>query len=207
MPSSPKINASYQVRPVTPDLWDDLAEFFGPRGATSYCWCTWWRSTAAEFKTGCESGGAGNREILHRLTAEGQVPGLLAYAPDEPNTPLGWASVAPRTQLRRVGRSRNYKPGDGDDIDDETVWSLVCFWIPRVNRGRGVAKALLDGAVAYAFEHGASAVDAYPVDTGAKRAPVADIFTGTVAMFREAGFKQVLRRSERRPVMRRARPH
>jgi GNAT superfamily N-acetyltransferase len=210
----------YDVRPVAAGQWDELAAFFGPSGAYSNCWCAWWRVTAKEFSAGCASSGEGNREVLRRLTVEGRVPGLLAYeagsgdgdgngaADDDrqsPATPLGWVSVAPRPQFGRVSRSPNIKPDQGDDFADPTVWAVVCFWVPRANRGRGVSRALLDGAAAYAFEHGAAVVEAYPVDTQGARTQAASIYTGTVPMFAAAGFREVLRRGGKRAVMRRYR--
>lgn len=209
--------AQYDIRPVTAEKWDELAAFFGHNGAYSNCWCTWWRMTSVEFSAGCASGGAGNRELLHKLTVEGRVPGLLAYPagagegsqpqpqPQHTAVPLGWVSVGPRPDFGRIARSRNLKPAEDDDFDDASVWSVVCFWIPRANRGKGVARALLAGAASYAFEHGASAVEGYPVDTRGERTQAVSIYTGTASMFEAAGFKQVLRRADKRPVMRRHR--
>ena len=31
------------VHPLTPDRWLDLEAVFGPSGASSGCWCMWWR--------------------------------------------------------------------------------------------------------------------------------------------------------------------
>lgn len=195
--------SSYEVRPVNAGQWDRLAAFFGPSGAYSHCWCVWWRVSSKEYDAGCRDGGAGNREVLRRLTEDGQVPGLLAYRSSEPDTPVGWVSAAPRAEFGRVRRSRLVKPEPDDAFDDAEVWSVTCFWIPRGNRRQGVGRALLDGAVAYAFAQGAAAVEGYPVDTDGGKAAAASIFTGTAAMFADAGFTEVVRRSERRPVMRR----
>jgi hypothetical protein len=193
----------YAIRPVTADQWDRLAEFFGPSGAYSHCWCVWWRVPGKDFDAGCRDGGAGNREVLQRLTEEGRIPGLLAYRTEDPETPVGWVSVAPRGDFSRVQRSRLLKPEADDPLDDEAVWSIACFWIPRGNRRQGIGRALLDGAAKYAFAQGAAAVEGYPVDTGGGKTAAASIFTGTAAMFGDAGFVEVFRRSERRPVMRR----
>ena len=203
---------TYDIRPVTADLWDELTAFFGTSGAYSNCWCVWWRVTSNEFSAGCASGGAGNREVLHKLTMEGRVPGLLAYpaersgrSAEAPASPLGWVSVGPRPDFGRIGRSRNLKPADDDDFDDASVWSIVCFWIQRADRGKGIGRALLDGAASYAFEHGASVVEGYPVDTRGERTQASSIYTGTVSMFEASGFKEALRRADKRPVMRRYR--
>jgi ribosomal protein S18 acetylase RimI-like enzyme len=207
------------VVPVTPDRWADLAAFFGPNGAYSNCWCAWFRVRAKDFDAG-----PGNHRVLRRLTREGAVPGLLAYDSTEPadshlvegnrgnsladsvhDPPqvVGWVSVAPREQFERIIRSRVIGPADPDEKD---IWSLVCFWIPARNRGRGLGTVLLDAAVDHARANGAAAVEAYPVETLGERRPSADLFTGTVDMFRKAGFTITPHPTSGRPIARRRLP-
>jgi ribosomal protein S18 acetylase RimI-like enzyme len=190
------------VRPVDASRWADLASFFGPSGAYAGCWCTYFRRSGREFEDGCRGRGAGNREFLARLTREGAVPGLLAYDGGEP---AGWVSVAPRPEFGRVLRSPILRPGlvAGDDPEDGSVWSLVCFWIPRARRGQGLGGALLDAAVSYAANAGGRVLEAYPVDTGGTKALASSLYTGTLPMFLRAGFEEVGRRSARRPIVRR----
>lgn len=179
------------VVPVTPDRWDDLAAFFGPNGAYGNCWCAWFRVRAKDF-----GDGPANRRLLHRLTRDGAVPGLLAYDPDEP---VGWVSVAPREQFERINRSRVVGPVD---LDETGVWSLVCFWIPVARRRTGIGTALLAGAVDYARSRGATTVEAYPVRTAGQQRPGAEIFTGTVGMFEKAGFTIAAHAASGRPLAR-----
>ena len=114
--------------------------------------------------------------------------------------------MAPRTEFGRVLRSPELKPSDAarGTAEDAGVWAVVCFWVPRGQRGRGVGGALLDAAVEHARASGARAVEAYPVDAAARENP-AGLFTGTVAMFTAAGFEVVHRprRDRRRFVVRR----
>jgi GNAT superfamily N-acetyltransferase len=197
------------IEPVTADRWSELAEFFGRAGAYSGCWCTWWRVTSSEFTAGCRDGAVGNRDRMARLTAEGEVPGLLAF---DDGRPVGWVSLGPRPGFGRVLRSPVLRPERGgqlngvpdpdDDPDDPDVWSVVCFWVPRAERGRGVATALLDGAVRRATGAGARTLEAYPV-AGEGRQAAAQIYTGTLGMFSRAGFTEVRRRRPARPVVRR----
>lgn len=176
-----------EVRPVTAERWQELADFFGPSGAFSHCWCTWWRQTSNEFSTGLRNGGAGNRALMRAVVEAGSEPGLLAYRDGKP---LGWISVAPRPQFGRILRSRRIGP-PAAEASDERSWSVVCFWIPRPERGKGVATALLDAAVEHARTRGATTLEAYPVDAGDGRLPSSNVFTGTVAMFARAGFVEV----------------
>lgn len=179
--------ASLEVRPVTSDHWQELAAFFGESGAFSNCWCTWWRQTSGEFSKGIEERGVGNRALMRSLVEAGSEPGLLAY---RDGRPVGWVSVAPRPQYGRVLRSRRIGPSP-EEAGDERVWSVVCFWILRAERGKGIATALLDAAVDYARARGATAVEAYPVDPAGSRRPAANLFTGTLPMFSRAGFHEV----------------
>jgi GNAT superfamily N-acetyltransferase len=187
-----------EIRPVTADRWEELAAFFGPSGGFSHCWCTWWRQTSAETARGIENGGAGNRASMHAIVESGAEPGLLAYRDGKP---VGWTSVAPRPQYGRIMRSRRIGPAQ-EEAADERVWSIVCFWIPRAERGKGVANELLKGAVEHARARGASVLEAYPVDTASGRQPSANLFTGTLSMFKRAGFREVDRPRGAQLVMR-----
>jgi GNAT superfamily N-acetyltransferase len=180
-----------EVRPVTPDRWDDLVALFGERGAVSGCWCMFFRLSGGEFE---RRAGAGTRAGLRALVRGGAVPGLLAYAEGRP---VGWCSVAPRDEFRRVLRSPTLRP-----IDDRPVWSVVCFYIDRTARRRGVAERLLDAAVQHAAAAGAEALEGYPRDTTGRPRSSAELYVGTVSMFQAAGFQEVARRSPTRPIMR-----
>jgi GNAT superfamily N-acetyltransferase len=117
-------------------------------------------------------------------------------------------SLGPRTDFERIVRSRVIPK-----VDDRPVWSIVCFAVSSSARGRGVARALLDAAVAHAAARGAAAVEAYPVAIGDGEAIHPDAaFTGTLPMFERAGFLVVADRasdpssSRQRVVVRRELP-
>lgn len=183
--------AEFTVRPVTASRWDDLVELFGERGAVAGCWCMWWRLSAKEWQ---ERAYDPNRRSMKRIVDRGDIPGLLAYRDGKP---VGWVSVAPREEFPRIERSRVLGP-----TDDERVWSVVCFYIHRTERGSGVGSALLDAAVAHAAKRGAKIVEGYPVDPRGGATSNGTAFTGVEKMFREAGFDEVARRSAGRPIMR-----
>jgi GNAT superfamily N-acetyltransferase len=76
--------------------------------------------------------------------------------------PAGWCSVADRPAYTCIPRTKGIAPGDAEAAADTSVWSVVCFYIPRARRRAGLAGALLDAAVAYARTHGA-AIEGYPL--------------------------------------------
>jgi len=186
------------VHPLTDGRWPDLEALFGPNGGYSNCWCSWQRISGREFSAGCADRGAGNRALLRRLTAEDRRPGLIGY---RDGAPVGWVSVGPRPEFGRILRSPITRL-DAAAAADASVWSVACFYIPALHRGRGVATALLEAAVAAARGSGAAALEGYPVDTGGRRAQSSSLFTGTPELFRRAGFMQVAEHRPGRPVMR-----
>jgi GNAT superfamily N-acetyltransferase len=83
------------------------------------------------------------------------------------------------------------------------VWSVVCFFVTKAWRGRGVTVRLLEAAARYAAQHGATMLEGYPV-AAKSRQSAAFVWTGLASAFASAGFEEVARRSPTRPVMRRA---
>lgn len=186
-----------RIEPVTPDRWADLEQLYGPRGASSGCWCMYFRESSEEFSAGCRDGGALNRAGLQARIEQDPPPGLLAY--DDEGVPVGWCAVAPRIEYGRVLRSRTTKPADPDD---ESVWAVTCFYIKRGHRGQGLATALLDATITYARAQGAAVLEGYPIDTRGEHRENAGLYYGTLAMFQASGFTEVERRGTARPIMR-----
>lgn len=186
------------AHPLTAERWPDLERLFGPSGAYSNCWCAFQRVTGREFSAGCRDRGAGNRALLRRLTDEGRRPGLIGYRDGEP---VGWISLGSRPEFGRILRSP-ITGLDPSQAADRSVWSIVCFFIPRAHRRTGVGRALLERAVEHARSSGASLLEAYPVDTRGARVPGSTAFTGTLDLFVSAGFKVVAERVPGRPVVR-----
>jgi GNAT superfamily N-acetyltransferase len=187
-----------EVVPLTPERWLDLERLFGLAGAYSNCWCTFQRQTGREFAAGCANRGAGNRALLRTLTGSGSPPGLLAYRDGEP---VGWVSVGPRSEFGRILRSPITRLTPAEATDDR-VWAIVCFWILRGERGKGLGRRLLGAAIEHARTAGAASLEGYPVDTHGRRIPNSDAFTGTLDLFTGAGFEQAAERVAGRPVVR-----
>jgi GNAT superfamily N-acetyltransferase len=177
---------------LTPDRWKDFEKLFGENGACGGCWCMWWKLPQTDFNALKHDG---NRKAQRALVRRGGVPGILAYADGEP---AGWCAIEPRENYSRLERSRILKP-----VDDQPVWSVTCFFVRKDVRRRGVSLALLREAVDYAARNGARIVEGYPTEPrGGKAQPAAFVYTGLAAAFRQAGFREVARRSPTRPIFR-----
>ena len=177
--------------PLTAARWPDLEALFGPHGAVGGCWCMTPRLPRADYEL---QKGEGNRMAFRDLVTSGEAHGILAY--DDGN-PAGWCAVGPREEFPALERSRIMRR-----VDDEPVWSIVCFFIGKEYRRQGLMGRLLSGAIAYAADHGATIVEGYPVEPRTAAMPPVFAWTGLASAFRQAGFVEVARRSETRPIMR-----
>ena len=122
------------------------------------------------------------------------IPGILGY---EDGETIGWCSVAPREDFGSLNRSRVLKP-----VDDLPVWSIVCFFIHKDHRNKGVGAELLKGAVKYATDQGAKIVEAYPTKPRGKRLDAGSSYMGIPSVFEQAGFEKVADPSEAKSIMR-----
>ena len=177
-------------RPVTPENWDDFETLFGPRGACAGCWCMYWRTPRKDFS---KNQGEPFRLAMKKLVGSGTVPGLLAYDGEKP---IGWISIAPREEFILLETSKVLAP-----VDDQLVWSIVCFFIAHKYRKQGLMLPLIKAAVDYAKSKGAKIVEGYPMDPY-KRLGGVSAYVGITPVFLKAGFHEAARRSENHPVMR-----
>ena len=176
----------------TPERWADLQALFGERGGCGGCWCMWPRLTGREFVAGK---GAGNRRAFHRLVAAGDTPGILAYVDGQV---AGWCALGPRAGFRRLESSRVLAP-----IDDQPVWSVVCFFIARPYRRQGLTVELLREAARFAAGRGARILEGYPVEPSRAEPPTRSPGPGSRPRSSAPDSRRSLRRSETRPIMRR----
>ena len=152
-----------------------------------------WRLRRSEFD---RSSADERRAGLKELVDSGQVPGIPAYAGDEA---IEWVSLGPRETFSPLERSRTLVR-----VDAQPVWSIVCFFVAKPYRRQGLMVKLLRGAVAYAASQGAQIVEGYPVDPpdGERVSGGMEGYMGLASTFRNAGFVEVARPSEKRAIMR-----
>lgn len=184
--------ATFETRPLTPDTWEDFLRVFGVNGAYDGCWCMFFRQTGAEYS---EGRGESNRVAIRNLCNDGRQPGLVGHLDGEP---AGWVSIGPRTEFGRILRSPLFKD---DEPDNDAVWSLVCLFVHRDHRGRGMTRHLVEGAVEHARANGAARVDAYAIHPDGRAA--SELYHGTPEIYRASGFTEVFRPNDNRVLMRR----
>jgi GNAT superfamily N-acetyltransferase len=155
----------------------------------------WWRVPRGG-KLWEESKGARNQRAFKKLVVGGQVHGCLAFADGEP---VGWCCVGPRSDFPRIERVKGLQVPWNED-----TWSVTCFYIRAGWRRKGVARALLAGAVDVARAHGAKEIHGYPVKPKRPEgAPAAFAWTGVPRLFEACRFVEITLPEANRPVYRR----
>lgn len=191
MPRANRMHQTFDVVPLTSDTWNLFEHLFGrEQGANGGCWCMWWRLPRSRFNAMTRSE---RREAQKRRVAEGRSTGVMLLHDREA---VGWCAVAPRGDVPTLDRSNISKP-----TGVAAAWCISCFFIKAGFRRRGLMQPLILGAVRYAGENGATAVEAFPQEA-AGRSGYIDTFVGVASVFRRCGFAEVERRGAHRVAMR-----
>ncbi|MEY9850796.1 GNAT superfamily N-acetyltransferase [Leifsonia sp. EB41] len=179
---------------VDASTWGELQTVFGTKGDPAGCWCQWFKLSRSDWDAATRED---TQALLHAQVEAGS-PGVIARIDGEP---VGWAAVEPFSAYPALGRSPITRRREGDPED---VWAVTCFVVRLEYRKRGVARALLAGALEHAWRHGATVVEGYPVDPEVRPSlSAAERYHGTVSLFRDGGFEEVRRPSATRAIMRR----
>jgi GNAT superfamily N-acetyltransferase len=187
-----------EVEAVTSQDWTDVQSVFTIPGDPRRCWCQWFRLRGSDF----EATPVAQRQAALRAECDSGAPGPGVLARID-GVAAGWAAVAPRAGYPRLTASPLLKRLPDDDRPTGAVWAVSCFVVRPQFRARGVSRALLDGAVAYARSAGARVLEGYPVDVAAAaRVSPSRLYHGTASTFIAAGFAEVARPRPERPVMR-----
>jgi GNAT superfamily N-acetyltransferase len=181
----------FSAQALSSDTFADLEDLFARPGGSIVrgCWCMFFRRSG---KT--DAWRDQNREALRDLASSPVSPGLIGYLD---GSPVGWISLGPREDYLKLRRSPIMKP-----VDDTEVWSIVCSFVAKAHRGEGLQGRLLAAAIDYARDEGVRTLEAYPVDKP-ERSHDDFMFFGSRSLYERAGFKEVVRRSPTRVVMRR----
>ena len=194
------MHAVLTIRPANEASWDDLQKILSSTAAAN-CQCQRYKMQPKECLISFPA-----EERTDRLRSQTDpgcaeaeaTTGLVAYLDDEP---VGWCAVEPRTAyigLLRAGRVA--WTGRSEDRTDDSIWAVTCFVTRAGFRRRGISLALARAAVDFARDHGARAVEGYPMTT--TNAVSDELHVGTEGTFAAAGFTEVSRPSPRRVVMR-----
>jgi GNAT superfamily N-acetyltransferase len=183
--------AALRVERLAPARRDDFLRFFdherGPAFADNpqwaRCYCHYFEVAQALDWTTLDA--AQNRVAMAARIEVGEMGGFLAYRDGEV---VGWLNAQPRHKLPHCWMHLGVAP-TAIDVPAAQAALVVCFVVAPAWRRRGVATALLDGALASFAERGIRVVDAFPFKSEGDAA--ADHYHGPVGLFRRAGFETI----------------
>lgn len=186
------------IKPLTEELAADYFDFLDNRAFTDNspwggCYCTGWQMTKEQEKTelldkmeegfsyGDENFVRVLRKIVIRQITSKALQGYLAYVD---GISIGWCNANSKANfpLESSNGFRLYAPAEKKEK------AVVCFEISPEYRGKGVATALLNRAVADAKAEGYVAVEGFPqIHTERFEWD----YTGPVSLFEKAGFTAI----------------
>ena len=157
---------------------------FSDNAEWARCYCQFYRtSRALDWKT---LTGDQNRVAAGASIACGEAEGYLARTGTET---IGWLHAVPRHKLPHAFERLGVEPPP-IEVPPHDAAVIVCFVIAPAWRRRGVAAALLDGALADLAARGLAVVDAFPFKSGDSTAP-ADHYHGPASLFASRGFSTI----------------
>jgi GNAT superfamily N-acetyltransferase len=200
------------ILPANQASWQDLKAVFGDRDS-GRCNCQRFKTRGWFWEQATdEQRRASLRDHANCDDPEAtSTTGLVAYLLDRDGgveaqdaIPVGWVAVEPRTEYPRLlGLPTVWKGRQGEDKQDDSVWSVTCFVVRKGYRKRGITYALAAAAVDYAKANGARALEGYAMLTQpGKEITWGELHVGARQVFAEAGLTEVSRPSVRRAVMR-----
>ena len=178
--------------PLNQTNWMKFVQLFGTKGACGNCWCMYYRLKKVDFVEGKTDDG--NKEAMKKLVMENKPTGILGFYDGQP---IAWCAFAPREHFLKLEKSRVHKR-----IDNNSVWSIPCFFIDKNFRRNGVSVELLKGVIRYAKENGIKIIEAYPTIPTKENLPDSFAWIGLYKSFERAGFEIVDRTSKNRPMVR-----
>ncbi|MET1005915.1 MAG: GNAT family N-acetyltransferase [Propionibacteriaceae bacterium] len=190
------MSLTVDTRPVGAEAVDDLARLFETQRTTRHCWCMAFCATRRQFTIGWLTGG--NRKRFETLASTSPAPmGILASAA---GVPVGWCACGPRARYLAAPHASSSVLENREHVEDDSVWLVPCLFVRDGHRGQGVTHTLVGAAVELAREHGATAIEGWPL--AASAGPSGDAFLGREQVFADLGFASVEQPRPGRVLMR-----
>jgi GNAT superfamily N-acetyltransferase len=165
----------YTTRPLEASTWDAFAELVERNnGVYGGCWCI-------GFHTEYQRGISDPRTLKEELVRAGRAHAALVF--DEDGVAQGWCQYGSPEELG-LKHHREY----AKDPPPRARWRITCIFVDKSHRGRGVARAGLEGALAQIAAAGGGLVEAISEVTAGREAQGRFLFTATAELFEQYGF-------------------
>ena len=171
---------TYTTRPLDASTWTAFAELVDRNnGIFGGCWCMGYHPEASRTDA------AQNRAGKERRVRAGHAHAALVF--DEDGTAQGWCQYGSPGELPAIKHRREYDK----DAPPRPDWRITCFYVDTKHRGRGIARAALEGALGQIAQAGGGLVEAISEVTTGRQAPGRFLFSATVELFEQSGFTRV----------------
>jgi ribosomal protein S18 acetylase RimI-like enzyme len=173
--ADPAETPAYKTRPLNASTWDAFAELVERNnGVYGGCWCI---VHHVEYQRGVSD----PRTLKEELVRAGRARAALVF--DEDALAQGWCQYGSPEELG-LKHHREY----AKDPPPRAHWRIACIFVDKRHRGRGVARAGLEGALAQIAAAGGGLVEAISEVTAGREAQGRFLFSATVELFEEYGF-------------------
>ena len=185
-----RFSSKIRTVPMSPEYWNFLRELFAGSKECSECWCMNHRSAPDACPTGPAA-----KAALQKAIGDGSAKGVLAFVGEKP---VGWCAVDSSAGM--IGH--DYVAAGS--ARDGGQWMIHCLFVAGAHRGQGVSRALIEGAIHLAREHGAQELLAFPIpeENKNKFPPEVGEFSGRMSTFEKVGFRAGEKFSDFYQVMR-----
>ena len=166
---------------ATPAHGDALGALFHASG--NACFCRFWHFGGDKnaWLDRCANAPDENEREMR-----GDLPREEALVALDEEVAVGWLKLAPRARLTKLRARPVYRSLDLGA--DEGVLSIACMLVRPEARGRGVARALVTGAIEIARARGARAIEAYP--HAAEGLGAHEVWMGPAGLYASLGFRR-----------------
>ena len=172
----------FLVKPLDGSTWQDFARLVEKHnGVWGGCWCMGFHIQGPEPKPHPPHRGQKERRVR-----EGRAHAALVY---DGSAAVGWCQFGPTEELPGIKHKREYDKDSPPPPD----WRITCFYVDRKHRGEGIALAALEGALDQIAAAGGGVVEAIPEVTDGREAQGRFLFSATVELFEQYGFRRVRR--------------
>jgi len=173
--AAPAKGGSYTTRALNASTWDAFAELVERNnGVYGGCWCI-------GFHTEYRRGVSDPRTLKEGLVKSGRAHAAVVF--DEEGLAQGWCQFGSPEELW-LKHQREY----AKDPPPLARWRITCIFVDKHHRGRGVARAGLEGALTQIAAAGGGLVEAISEVTEGREAQGRFLFAATAELFEQYGF-------------------
>ena len=184
----------FTIKPLTPETWDDF-EALAQRhnGVWGGCWCIWFHQNS-EIRRGTSEE---NKALKRSLVMQGRAHRRACISGRKP---VGWCQFGSPEELPAIYHKKQVETSDYTFPD----WRITCIFVDKNHRGKGVAKAAVEGALDLIRLSGGGVVETYPQNTEGASVSSSFLYNGTQKLFESCGFQLIRTKGKNHTIMRMA---